>query len=71
MHFRRVAKQAPLGKVMVCEDDGDGVVAEEMEKIFERGFGKNTGLGLALAREIFSITGITLGDRRAVQGSTV
>ena len=47
---------------VVCEDDGDGVVAEEKEKIFERGFGKNTGLGLALSREILSITGITIRE---------
>ena len=48
--------------VVVCEDDGEGVVAEEKEKIFERGFGKNTGLGLALSREILSITGITIRE---------
>jgi len=48
--------------VVVCEDDGEGVVAEEKEEIFERGFGKNTGIGLALAREIFDITGITIRE---------
>ncbi|MDP3395130.1 MAG: PAS domain S-box protein, partial [Methanoregula sp.] len=48
--------------IVVCEDDGDGVVAEEKEKIFERDFGKNTGLGLALAREILDITGITIKE---------
>jgi PAS domain S-box-containing protein len=48
--------------LIVCEDDGDGVVAEEKKKIFERGFGKNTGLGLALSREILSITGITIHE---------
>ena len=48
--------------LIVCEDDGEGVVAEEKEKIFERGFGKNTGLGLALSREILSITGITIRE---------
>ena len=42
------------------EDDGVGVAADEKEKIFDRGFGKNTGLGLFLAREILSITGITI-----------
>ena len=47
---------------IVCEDDGDGVVAEEKEKIFERGFGKNTGLGLALSREILDITGISIKE---------
>ena len=48
--------------LIVCEDDGDGVIAGEKEKIFERGFGKNTGLGLALSREILSITGITITE---------
>jgi PAS domain S-box-containing protein len=48
--------------VIVCEDDGNGIPAEEKEKIFERGYGKNTGLGLFLAREILSITGITIRE---------
>jgi len=48
--------------VVVCEDDGDGVIAEEKEKIFERGFGKNTGMGLFLAREVLDITGITIRE---------
>ena len=46
--------------VLICEDKGDGVPEEEKEKIFERGFGKNTGLGLFLSREILTITGITI-----------
>ncbi len=48
--------------VIVCEDDGVGVALEDKEKIFERGFGKNTGLGLALSKEILSITGITIKE---------
>jgi len=48
--------------LIVCEDDGEGVVAEEKEKIFVRGFGKNTGLGLALSREILDITGISIRE---------
>lgn len=47
---------------IVCEDDGDGVVNEEKEMIFERGFGKNTGFGLALSREILDITGIIIRE---------
>ena len=47
---------------MVCEDDGDGVPAQEKEKIFEREFGKNTGMGLFLAREILAITGISIRE---------
>ena len=48
--------------VIVCEDDGVGVPAGEKERIFERGFGKNTGPGLALSREILGITGITIRE---------
>jgi signal transduction histidine kinase len=47
---------------IVCEDDGAGVPAEKKEKIFERGYGKNTGPGLALSREILDITGITITE---------
>ena len=58
--IRFFAEESADEHLIVCEDDGDGVVAGEKEKIFERGFGKNTGLGLALSREILSITGITI-----------
>jgi signal transduction histidine kinase len=46
--------------IIVCEDDGGGIVREEKMRIFERGFGKNTGFGLAISREILEITGITI-----------
>ncbi|MCX6700468.1 MAG: hypothetical protein NTV68_11180 [Methanomicrobiales archaeon] len=46
----------------MCEDNDVGVPAEKKKKIFDRGFGKNTGLGLALSREILDITGITLHE---------
>jgi signal transduction histidine kinase len=49
-------------RVILCEDDGDGVPAGEKERIFDRGYGKNAGLGLALSREILDITGITLRE---------
>jgi len=48
--------------VIVCEDDGNGVPDDEKEMIFNRGFGKNTGLGLFLSREILSITDITISE---------
>jgi signal transduction histidine kinase len=47
---------------IVYEDDGVGIHADEKEKIFEKGFGKNTGLGLFLTREILAITGITIKE---------
>jgi len=48
--------------VIICEDDGEGIPVAEKERIFERGFGKNTGLGLFLAREILAITEITIRE---------
>ncbi len=48
--------------IIVCEDDGTGIQSADKERIFERGFGKNTGIGLFLAREILSITGITIRE---------
>ncbi|MEI7434910.1 MAG: PAS domain S-box protein [Methanomicrobiales archaeon] len=48
--------------IILYEDDGVGIPADEKEKIFERGFGKNTGLGLFLSREILAITGITIKE---------
>jgi len=47
---------------IVFEDDGIGIPSEEKERIFERGYGKNTGLGLFLTREILSITGMTIRE---------
>jgi len=48
--------------ILVCEDNGVGIPAEEKVKIFDRGFGKNTGMGLFLSREILAITGITITE---------
>ena len=49
-------------QIIVCEDDGNGVASEEKEKIFDLGFGKNTGFGLAISREILDITGISITE---------
>ncbi|MDD1772937.1 MAG: PAS domain S-box protein [Methanomassiliicoccales archaeon] len=46
--------------MIVFQDDGKGVPADQKEMIFELGFGQNTGLGLFLAREILAITNITI-----------
>jgi PAS domain S-box-containing protein len=50
----------PHGTVLVVEDDGVGIPANEKEKVFERGYGKNTGWGLFLIREILEITSMTI-----------
>jgi PAS domain S-box-containing protein len=50
------------GLTLLLEDDGIGVPVPDKAKIFTRGFGKNTGLGLFLAQEILSITNITIKE---------
>ncbi|MDD1693612.1 MAG: hybrid sensor histidine kinase/response regulator [Methanoregula sp.] len=50
------------GVILRYQDDGDGVAEADKEKIFQKGFGKNTGLGLFLSREILEITGITIWE---------
>jgi len=51
------------GLVITWEDNGIGVSKDEKERIFERGYGKNTGLGLFIACEILAITGIGITER--------
>lgn len=46
--------------VLVFEDDGVGVPAKEKEAIFGRGYGRNTGHGLFLCREILGITDMNI-----------
>jgi PAS domain S-box-containing protein len=47
-------------QVIVVEDNGAGITEEDKTRLFERGFGKNTGLGLFLSREILAITDIAI-----------
>ncbi len=48
--------------LIVFEDDGAGVAEWEKNIIFEHGYGKNTGIGLFLAREILAITGLSIRE---------
>jgi PAS domain S-box-containing protein len=50
------------GLVLRYEDNGIGISEEERTFIFKKGFGKNTGLGLFLIREILQITRITITE---------
>jgi signal transduction histidine kinase len=56
------AMQAGGDFVLVIEDGGIGVPWSDKERIFERGFGRNTGLGLFLAREILESMGMTIAE---------
>jgi len=48
--------------VLTVRDNGRGVSPAEKNRIFERGYGENTGYGLFLSREILSLTGITVSE---------
>ena len=60
--IRISAAESGAEMVIYIEDDGTGILPSDKEKIFSKGYGKNTGLGLFLVREIFSITGIRLTE---------
>ena len=62
--IRCSAQEAPEGLVIVIEDNGVGIAQEHKDQIFEKGFGKSPGHShsLFLAREILSITGITIRE---------
>jgi PAS domain S-box-containing protein len=57
-----LSKESDRGLTIVCEDDGVGIKDEDKKRLFTRGFGKDTGLGLFLSREILAITGITITE---------
>ena len=52
-------------------NDGEGIPPEEKEEIFKRGIGKNTGLGLFLAREILAITSIDISECGHYPGNVI
>ena len=54
--------ETDAGAVITYEDNGTGIPTEDKEHIFGKGFGKHTGLGLFLTREILAITNITIRE---------
>jgi PAS domain S-box-containing protein len=60
--IRISSRASGTARVIVVEDDGAGIAAGDKERLFTRGFGHHTGLGLFLSREILSITGITIAE---------
>ncbi|MDD1657174.1 MAG: PAS domain S-box protein [Methanomicrobiales archaeon] len=55
-------QETPEGLLLLCEDNGTGISADEKDLIFNRGYGRNTGLGLFLTREILAITGLSIRE---------
>ena len=68
MHGERVSRITvrcePEGDhlLITVEDNGVGIPLDLKQKIFKKGFGKHTGFGLFLAREILGITGIAIHE---------
>jgi PAS domain S-box-containing protein len=60
----RVSAEEEAGGELVVTfaDNGAGIPADQKELIFTNGFGKNTGLGLTLSREILGVTDIRLTE---------
>ncbi len=50
------------GFILTVADDGRGIPEDRKERIFERGYGENTGFGLFLTREILDLTGIAVRE---------
>jgi signal transduction histidine kinase len=55
-------EEKPDHLTLIIEDNGVGIFAEEKNMIFDRGYGKGSGLGLFLVREALSITGMTIRE---------
>jgi len=64
-HVTRIGFSVTEMKDAVCivyEDNGTGITEDLKERIFEKGFGKQTGYGMFLVREILAITGIDIHE---------
>jgi PAS domain S-box-containing protein len=48
--------------LLIFEDNGVGVPRNDKQYLFNRGWGKNTGLGLFLSREILAMTGLEIHE---------
>jgi signal transduction histidine kinase len=55
-------RMAEQGLTISYQDSGPGVPLKEKERIFEKGRGHGTGLGLFLSKEVLSITGIAIKE---------
>lgn len=55
-------RETGSGLTITYEDNGPGIPHEEKKRIFDRGFGKNTGYGLFLVQEILTITRISITE---------
>jgi signal transduction histidine kinase len=55
-------RETGLSGLLLVENNGASIPATDKDKIFERGYGKGTGWGLYLAREILAVTGMDITE---------
>lgn len=55
-------QETGTGGLLVIENNGNGIPEKEKKSIFERGYGKGTGWGLFIARDILAATGMTITE---------
>lgn len=67
-HIRFSFREKENACILSYEDDGAGIPVSLKEKIFENEFGRNTGYGLFLIKEVLDITGISIKET-GVEGS--
>lgn len=48
--------------LIIYKDDGTGIEKSDKSRLFEKGFGKHTGFGLFIVKEILAITNITIKE---------
>ena len=60
IHF--FTRDSDAGLVLVYEDNGVGIDEKVKKNLFRQGFGKHTGFGLYLMKEILAISGITITE---------
>lgn len=60
--IRVMGLETPDGYTIVVADDGDGIPNSDKQRIFQKGVGKHTGLGLFLVQEALGITGLSIRE---------
>lgn len=48
--------------IVAFQDDGPGIDDQDRQHLFERGYGKHTGFGLFMSREILRMTGLEIRE---------
>ena len=60
--IRLHCREEPKGLLLVYEDDGVGLSGQEKANLFKRGFGRHTGFGMYLSKEILEFSGLAIRE---------